>query len=211
MSVKLPQFNLKGERIGELTTDSILFSTKLKPTVVHDAYVIATGNQRQGGANTKTRGEVRGGGKKPWKQKGTGRARHGSTRSPIWVGGGITFGPRAEKNFKRKINKATARAAVRMVLSDRAAKGRVFVLNEWETNGKTKPFAAFLKAAGIAGRSALIVTPDKQEHVYRSGRNIARVRVLPVQECNIVPLVENQYLIVSSETITALDKLMEQK
>lgn len=208
MSVKLPQFNLKGEKVGELTTDSVLFSTKVKQGVVHDAYVIATGNQRQGGANTKTRGEVRGGGKKPWKQKGTGRARHGSTRSPIWVGGGITFGPRAEKNFKRKINKSTARAAVRMVLSDRAAQGKVFVLNDWETGGKTKSFAAFLKGAGIAGRSTLVVTPEKQEHVYRSGRNIARVRVLPAQEFNIVPLIEHQYVVVSPETISVFEKLI---
>ncbi len=207
MSVKLATYNLKGERTDDTTTDSALFSQKMKPTVVHDAYVIAMGNQRQGGANTLTKGEVRGGGKKPWKQKGTGRARHGSSRSPIWVGGGITFGPRKEKNFKRKINKEQVRLALRMVLSDRAAQKKILVLTDWNTEGKTKLFAAFLKSAGILGRSILVVTPQTDARAYRSGRNVPRVHVLPANEVNIVPLFEHQYVVVSPDTITTLEKL----
>lgn len=207
MSITLPKYNLKGDKVGELKTDSILFSEKINKGVVHEIYTVASANQRQGTAQAKTRGEVSGGGKKPWKQKGTGRARHGSIRSPIWVGGGVVFGPRADKNYKRKINKKAARKALRMVLTDRAANNHLFVVDNWDTAGKTKLFAEFIKAMKISGRSALVITNGKEESVYRAARNIARVDVLPSNELNIVELMEHQYFIVTPDTLGALEKL----
>lgn len=207
MSITLSIHNLKGEKTAELKSDSILFSEKINKGVVHEIYTVASANMRQGTAQAKTRGEVSGGGKKPWKQKGTGRARHGSIRSPIWVGGGVVFGPRADKNYKRKINKKAARKALRMVLTDRATGGHLFIVDNWDTAGKTKAFAEFIKAIKIVGRSALVITNGKEESVYRAARNIARVNVMPSNEVNIVGLIQHQYLIVTPDSIGALEKL----
>ena len=204
---KFLTYNLKGEKVGELTTESALFTEKIQPGMVHEVYTLLTSNMRQGGANTKTRGEVRGGGKKPWKQKGTGRARHGSTRSPIWVGGGITFGPQSEKSFKRKINKQAMRKALRMVLTDRATGNHVFVISDWDTAGKTKPFSELLSALGIKGRSVLVVTPEKEALTYRAARNIQRVDVLPANEVNVVTLMQHQYLVIHENTLKSLETL----
>lgn len=204
---KLPVYNLKGEKVGETKSNSALFSEKINPGLVHEVYTITKANMRQGTAQAKTRGEVRGGGKKPWKQKGTGRARHGSTRSPIWVGGGITFGPRAEKSYKRKINKQAARKALLMALADRAAGNHIFVIDNWDTAGKTKGFAAMLKALQIFGRSILVLTAGKEEKPWQAARNITRVDVLPSNEVNVVELIEHQYLILTEETVKALEKL----
>ena len=207
MSIKLTTYNVKGEKVGEFKTDSALFTETVKPGVVHEAYTILTSNMRQGGAHTKTRGEVRGGGAKPWKQKGTGRARHGSIRSPIWVGGGVTFGPRKEKSYKRDINKQAMRKALHMVLSNRAAHEHIFVMNDWNTAGKTKGFSELIKGLGIAGRKVLVVTPAKDEITYRAARNVARVDVLPANEVNIAELLEHTYLVINEETVKSLEQL----
>ncbi len=207
MSVILKTYNVKGESVGELKSDSILFNEVVHPSLVHEVYTLLSSSMRQGGANTKTRGEVRGGGKKPWKQKGTGRARHGSTRSPIWVGGGITFGPQKEKNWRRKINKQTMRKALRMILSQRAASSTVFVINDWNTAGKTKGFSALLLALGIKGRSVLVVTPAKEDMTFRAARNVGRVDVVPANAVNVVELLEHQYVVIHPDTVGALEKL----
>ncbi len=209
MSVILKTYNVKGEKVGELTTDSLLFNEEVKPSVVHEVYTLLTSNMRQGGSHTKTRGEVRGGGKKPWKQKGTGRARHGSIRSPIWVGGGVTFGPRKEKSYKRSVNKQVARKALRMVLTNRAAEEHIFVMTDWNTEGKTKGFRDLIKGLGILGRSVLVVTPGngKNEQAYLAARNIARVDVLPANEVNIAVLLEHSYLVMNEDTVKSLEQL----
>lgn len=209
MSIKLATYNVKGEKVGELSTDSLLFNEEVKPSVVHEVYTLLTSNMRQGGAHTKTRGEVRGGGKKPWKQKGTGRARHGSIRSPIWVGGGVTFGPRKEKSYKRSVNKQVARKALRMVLTNRAAEDHIFVMTDWNTEGKTKGFAELIKGLGILGRSVLVVTPGngKNEKAYLAARNIDRVDVVPANEVNIAELLEHMYLVINEDTMKSLEQL----
>ncbi|OGH61866.1 MAG: 50S ribosomal protein L4 [Candidatus Magasanikbacteria bacterium RIFCSPHIGHO2_01_FULL_50_8] len=208
MSVTLGTYNAQGKKIGDMKTDSVLFTEKMQPGLVHEVYTLASASMRQGGSHTKTRGEVRGGGKKPWKQKGTGRARHGSTRSPIWVGGGITFGPRTEKNYTRKINKQAARKALRMVVANRAENDHIFVMADQNTDGKTKGFVAFLTAIGIKGRSVLVVTGGSADTaLYRAGRNITRVDVLPANEINITELLEHQYLVMSEDAIKSLEQL----
>ncbi|MCX6780942.1 MAG: 50S ribosomal protein L4 [Candidatus Magasanikbacteria bacterium] len=207
MSVNLTTYNVKGKKVGELKTDSILFSEPEKPSMVHEVYTLLTSNMRQGGAHTKTRGEVRGGGRKPWKQKGTGRARHGSTRSPIWVGGGVTFGPRKEKSYKRDINKQVMRKALRMVLTNRAVNNHLFVMTDWNTEGKTKGFVDLLTGLGVKGRRVLVLTGEKDEQTYKAARNIDRVDVLPANELNVAELLEHMYLVVNEDTIKSLEKL----
>lgn len=211
MSVNLTKFNVQGEKVGTLKTDSLLFSEKIDAGVVHRAYVSLTSSRRQGGANTKNRGEVRGGGKKPWKQKGTGRARHGSIRSPLWVGGGVTFGPTKNQNFERKVNKREMRKAIRMVLTDRAANDHLAVITDWETAGKTKGFVVLLKGVRPVGKSTLVITPKKEGITYRAGRNIPRVKVLPANEINLAEILEHQYLVVHEKTLAVLEKLFAKK
>lgn len=207
MSATLKTYNPAGQKIGEMKTDSVLFTEAVKPGVVHEVYTLAAASMRQGGSHTKTRGEVRGGGAKPWKQKGTGRARHGSTRSPIWVGGGITFGPRKDKNYVRKINREANRVVLRMVFSNRAAHERVFVLPDWSTESKTKSFAALLTQLGVLGRSVLVITDGAQTPVIRAARNIQQVQVLPAQEVNVVELLEHQYIVLDNAALAALEQL----
>jgi large subunit ribosomal protein L4 len=139
-------YNTKGENIGSLTLEASLFDVKLSPALVHEAVVAQQANSREAIAHTKTRGEVAGSSKKPWAQKGTGRARHGSTKSPIWVGGGITFGPRNDRNFSLKINKRAKRKALAMILSEKVATERFVAIDALDLkNGKTKELAQILK------------------------------------------------------------------
>src|SRR3989339_379080 len=159
-------YSIDGSKKGELTLEDSLFGVKVNPALVHEAIVAQTAGSRTAIAHTKTRGEVAGTGKKPWKQKGTGRARHGSRRSPIWIGGGISFGPRNDRNFSLKMNKRAKRKALAMVLSDKVAQDR-FVAVETLTlqNGKTKELAFLLKNLPISKKKTLIILPPEQKDV----------------------------------------------
>lgn len=146
-----PVYNQSGSVVKEVNLNSTIFSAKINPALVHQAAVAQMANARPVLAHTKTKGEVRGGGKKPWKQKGTGRARHGSSRSPLWVGGGVTFGPRNTRNFEQKINKKMKKNALFSCLSDRAKDNALVLIDQLElAEYKTKNFAQIilnLKAA----------------------------------------------------------------
>src|SRR3989337_4278480 len=122
--------NQIGEKIGQQKLSAAVFGAKIVPHLIHEAVVSMRSNARRSTAHTKTRGEIRGGGKKPWKQKGTGRARHGSIRSPLWRGGGVTFGPTSDRNFFRKVNRKTKRMGLLTVLTAKAAEGKVIVLED---------------------------------------------------------------------------------
>src|SRR3989339_1692989 len=127
--MKTKVYNLQGTESGEIELADSIFNIKIKQELVHEVFVAQTNNQREPWADTKSKAEVRGGGKKPWKQKGTGRARHGSSRSPIWKGGGVTFGPRNDRNFKMRINKKMRQNAIFMVLSDAHRQERFLVVD----------------------------------------------------------------------------------
>ena len=145
MALKIKVYNQNAEPAGEMELSSKVFGVKANPALVHQAVITQMANERKVIAHTKTRSEVRGGGKKPWAQKGTGRARHGSSRSPIWKGGGVTFGPRNDRNFKKRINKKMRQNAVLMVLSDKVAGNHLTVLDKFSiTEFKTKIFNQIL-------------------------------------------------------------------
>ena len=145
--IKIKIYNQKAEAVGEMQLSSKVFGVPVNEALVHQAVVTQMANERQVIAHTKDRSEVRGGGRKPWKQKGTGRARHGSSRSPIWIGGGVTFGPRNERNFKMRLNKKMKQNALLMALSDKAATGNLLALDKLEmAEFKTKIFNQIMNA-----------------------------------------------------------------
>jgi len=161
-----------GATTGERDLPEELFGGEINAAVLHQVLVAQLAAARSGTASTKTRSEVRGGGKKPWRQKGTGRARHGSSRSPIWVGGGTVFGPKP-RDYTQRVPKKMRRAALRSALADKARNERVWVLDAFD-EAKTKTAAAALKAAGIDGRVLLVLDPGDQvsARVDRAFRNL---------------------------------------
>ncbi|MCU0679458.1 MAG: 50S ribosomal protein L4, partial [Planctomycetes bacterium] len=141
MSIKIKVYNQSGEATKEIELNPDVFGVAANPALVHQAYVAQIANERQVLAHTKDRSEVRGGGRKPWRQKGTGRARAGSSRSPLWIGGGVTFGPTKDRNFKKNINRKMKQKALLMALSDRASQNNLFLIDKLEmAEYKTKVF-----------------------------------------------------------------------
>lgn len=194
---------------GELELDERVFGVKVKPAVVHQVWVAQQNNQREPWADTKGRGEVRGGGKKPWAQKGTGRARHGSIRSPIWKGGGVTFGPKSVRNYKTKINQATRRLAIRMCWSDKAKGGALWVVDQFNwPEPKTKLWAKLLQAMPTAARSWLVVTPGRDESVIRMTRNLPRVFTRRAEDVTVMDLVNRQAVIASVEAVKRVEEIL---
>jgi large subunit ribosomal protein L4 len=157
-------------------------------------------------AHTKNRGEVRGGGKKPWRQKGTGRARAGSIRSPLWRGGGIIFGPRNEKNYQQKINKKIRRQALLMTLSDKAAHDKIFILEDLKIeNKKTKEFAQIIKKLPIFNKKSLILYQPKEKFISRIAKNIANLKILSLENLNLMDVLNHEYFILTKETLKTLE------
>lgn len=204
---KTKLFNSQGKTVGEIELSDAVFAVALKAHVVHEAYVAQLANSRVGLAHTKTRADVRGGGKKPWKQKGTGRARHGSSRSPIWVGGGVTFGPRSDRDFTVKINRKTRRAALCMVLSDRVANDHFIALEDLTlAEHKTRLLAAMLKEFPSATHQTLLVVDPKNTTVRRAARNIPRLTTIAPNSLNVRDLLHNEFVIAPKAEIESLTK-----
>jgi large subunit ribosomal protein L4 len=199
-------YNTKGESQGQLKLDDGLFGVKVNPSLVHQAVVTQEANSRVAIAHTKTRADVAGTGKKPWKQKGTGRARHGSRRSPIWIGGGITFGPRSDRNFSLKMNKIARRAALAMVLSDKVANGKLVALDVLVIeDGKTKTLSGVLKKLPLTGKNTLVITEPANKGVARAAKNARGVETLPANCLNVVDLLRFDQVVI---TLPALEVVM---
>lgn len=195
-----------------MNLDDKIFGVKIKPEVVHEVFVAQTNNSREPWADTKTRGEVRGGGKKPWQQKGTGRARHGSIRSPIWVGGGVTFGPLSTRNYKSKINKKTRRVALKMCLSDKAQSGALWVVENFIfTEPKTKIFSSFMKKIPVAQKSFLILTGEGDGQVYRMTKNLKKIEAIAARDASVVSVLNKQAIIASKSGIAELENVLSKK
>lgn len=204
-------YNQKGKSVGKLNLPESLFALPWNADLVHQVVTAMQANARTPVAHTKTRGEVRGGGKKPWRQKGTGRARHGSTRSPIWKGGGITHGPRNEKSYEQKINKKMRTKALYTVLSEKLRKGQILFLEELSLkNIKTKDAVAivkdlskvegFEKMVGGKKPNTYITVPAKSEILKKSFGNIPTVEIDEVRNMNPVDLLSYRYIIISQPT-----------
>lgn len=200
-------YSTDGNKKGELTLEDSLFNVKVNPALVHEAVVAQTTASRSPIAHTKTRADVVGTGKKPWKQKGTGRARHGSRRSPIWSGGGITFGPRCDRNFKVKINKQARRKALAMVLSDKVANEKFIVVDDLKGEGKTRELSQTLSRLSTSGKKTLIVTTPENKLVGRAARNIPQVSSLPANALNIVDLLSFEYVLMTEPAVAMVTQM----
>ncbi|MEI6597401.1 MAG: 50S ribosomal protein L4, partial [bacterium] len=199
MPIKIKIYNQNAEATGEMELSSKVFGMKVNHDLIHQAVVTQMANERQVIAHTKDRSEVRGGGRKPWAQKGTGRARHGSSRSPIWIGGGVTFGPRNDRNFKMRINRKMKQNAMLMVLSDKAAGENFIILDKLEAaEFKTKVFnkiiggfeSKILKLKKAAKRSFLIIVDKGDEKLSCSARNLTGIKLMNTDNVNIVDLLK---------------------
>lgn len=200
-----PLYNQEAERVGEAQLSDAVFGILPKASVVHQAAVAQMANQRRPWAHTKRRGEVSGGGKKPWRQKGTGRARHGSIRSPLWKGGGVVFGPTPARNYHQKLNKKMNRAALRMCLSDRAVHERFLVVEDLPSDGKTKTLAGFRSKLPGATKSTLLVLAERDEAVNRAARNVREILTVRASDMNILDVLNHQYMIATRQAVSALE------
>ncbi|PIR96447.1 MAG: 50S ribosomal protein L4 [Candidatus Doudnabacteria bacterium CG10_big_fil_rev_8_21_14_0_10_42_18] len=209
--MKTSVYNQKGEVVGEVALNPAIFEVKAKPEFVAEVVRMMLSNARQGTSSTKTRGEVRGGGKKPWKQKGTGRARVGSIRSPIWRHGGITFGPRANQNWKLKINKKAKQKAMIMSLSDKVLNNRFFVVDSVVfEKPKTKEFVKLLGALKNTvkdmGKNQIFLIGKQHNNLVRASRNIPSVEPVLAKDLNILDVLKAGSLIVMKDALGVLEK-----
>lgn len=209
--MKVKVYNQTGQATQEeVELHPKIFSiSKVKPELVHFVASAILSNMRNTVASTKTRGEVRGGGKKPWAQKGTGRARHGSIRSPLWKGGGVVFGPRPDRNFKKKVNKKVRRLAIFTVLTDRARDNRVLVLDNLQVEGqKTKNLVRELRNFDQAfpAKKTLIVIATKQEDVTKAVRNLPNARVSLANNLNLLDLLWAERVVILKEALPIIEK-----
>jgi len=180
-------YNFEGKAVDVMELPSAVFEVKTKRGLMHEVVIGLMANDRQVTSHTKTRGEVSGGGKKPWKQKGTGRARAGSIRSPLWRGGGVTFGPRSDRNFKVKINKKAKQSVFRMVLSEKVADKALIIMDNFDLeNAKTKNFSAILKKLPIVGKKVLMVFPEGNANIRLASRNIPKLAQSNLVETNVM-------------------------
>ncbi|MCB9798349.1 50S ribosomal protein L4 [Candidatus Nomurabacteria bacterium] len=202
---KVTVYNAKGDKSNDIEIKDSVFAVEPNQTLVHQVYLALQANARQPWADTKDKSEVRGGGKKPWKQKGTGRARHGSIRSPIWKGGGVTFGPLSIRNYKQKINKKMNRKAVAICLSDKVQDQKFIVLENFGDSGKTKEFAALMEKLPRNGKSTIILTNENNENLFLASRNIPKVHLQRAQDVNVADLLHHQYVITTKEGIEVLE------
>lgn len=196
---------MQGDKVGSLELSKSLFDVPVNDALIHEAVTAQQANSREAIAHTKTRGEVAGSSKKPWKQKGTGRARHGSTKSPIWIGGGITFGPRNDRNFTLKINKKAKRKALAMVLSDKVANDRFIAIDDFRlTDGKTKELIRILKKLPSptkkSGKTLIILPPDEKV-IAKAAKNLSGIETMPANTLNVVDLLKMDTILVSKAAI----------
>jgi large subunit ribosomal protein L4 len=207
--MKANVYNQKGEETGTVVLPKDIFEVKINPDVIYEVAVSQASNRRKPIAHTKGRGEVRGGGKKPWRQKGTGRARHGSIRSPLWKGGGTTFGPTKNKDYKKKINEKVKRIALFMVLSAKAKDNLLTVLDEIKFEApKTKAMEAIIKALSLKG-SVLVALPKTEKNVFLATRNITGVKAIEAKNLNALDLLTFKNLIMGKEAIKTIKETFQ--
>ncbi len=191
-------YNQKGKAAGQVNLPEKVFGAKWRADLVHQVVESMRSNKRAGTAHAKGRGEVRGGGRKPWKQKGTGRARHGSSRSPIWVGGGVTHGPLAEKNYKRKISKTMRAQALYSVLSKKLKDAEIIFIDSLAMPEiKTKTAVAVINNLKLKGRT-LVALSDREPTTEKSFRNISNLELVFVKNLNPLDVLNHRYLLIEA-------------
>ena len=203
---KIDVYDINGKKVKELELNEAVFGIEPNETVVHSVLVNFLANQRQGTQSTKTRSEVSGGGRKPWRQKGTGRARQGSIRAPQWIKGGIALGPKP-RSYKYTVNKKERQLAVKSVLSSKVLENELVVVDSLPLNDiKTKEMVKVLSNLKVEGK-ALIMLSEKNEKVQKSARNIEGVKTTLVETINIYDLLKYNKLVVTEDTVKKLEEV----
>ena len=204
---KVALYNTLGEQVGEIELADSIFAARVNEAAMHQAVLAYLANQRLGTAKTKTRTEVRGGGRKPWRQKGTGRARHGSIRSPIWRGGGITFGPTGQQNFKQVLPKKIKRLALKSALTSKFNTGSLIVLDQLTMDApKTKEMVQVLGNLNT-GRKVLIITNTPEENVIKSAANIPGVKTTCANQLNVYDILNTDNLVITREAVVQVEEV----
>ena len=203
---KAIMYNMAGEQVGEVALSEAVFGVEPNESVLHDSVKNHLANCRQGTQSALTRAEVSGGGTKPWRQKGTGYARQGSTRAPQWTHGGIVFAPKP-RSYSYVLNKKVKRLAMKSALSAKAAAGEIIVVDSIKLDSiKTKDFRAFLNAVKADGKS-LVVTPAKDEVVVKSARNIPGVETTMANLMNVYDILKAKYLVLDKEALAVIEEV----
>ena len=197
---------MKAKEVGTLELSDALFNVEFKESVIHQAVVTRLANERQGTKSTLTRSEVRGGGAKPWRQKGTGRARQGSIRSPQWIKGGVVFAPKP-RDFSKKMNAKAKEVALFSALSQKIRDDEVIFIDEIKVNeAKTKEMAAFLKAFNLE-KSVLLVMDNSDEMVMRASANIAKISTIAASQINTYDVVKNSKIVISKQAVQQIEEV----
>jgi len=203
---KIDVFNIEGKKVSDVELNEAIFGIEPNEDIVHSVLVNYLANQRQGTQSTKTRTEVSGGGKKPWRQKGTGRARQGSIRAPHWVGGGVALGPKP-RSYSYRVNKKERRLAIKSMLSSKVLENRLVVVDAIDFKEiKTKNMVNALTNLKVEGKT-LIVLPEKNENVQKSARNIEGVKTSLVNTINVYDLLKYTNLVITLDTVKKLEEV----
>lgn len=203
---KVDVYDIKGKKVSDVELAEAIFGIEPNEAIVHSVLVNYLANQRQGTQSTKTRAEVRGGGRKPWRQKGTGRARQGSIRAPQWIKGGIALGPKP-RSYKYTVNKKEKRLAIKSVLSSKVLEKELTVVNEIKLKEiKTKEMQKALNNLKVEGKT-LILLPEKNETVQKSARNIEGVKTTLVNTINVYDLLKYKNLVITLDTVKKLEEV----
>lgn len=204
---KVALYNIKGDQIGDVELNDFVFGIPVHKAALHDAVVMQLASLRQGNADTKTRAEVRGGGRKPWRQKGTGRARAGSTRSPIWRKGGVVFGPHP-RSYATKLPKKVRQLALRSALSSKVEAGNIIVLDNLDMEQpKTQEMVAILNNLKV-DRKALVVTAETLPNVEKSARNIVGITPMDAAGINVYDLLAHDKLVITRDAVAKVEGVL---
>lgn len=205
---KVSVYNITGNKTGEMELNDNVFGVEVNEAVLHQAVVMQLASQRLGTAATKTRAMVRGGGRKPWRQKGTGRARAGSTRSPIWVGGGTVFGPQP-RSYAFTMPRKARRLALKSALSAKVQAGELLVMEDINFNEpKTKSVVAMLDSLKVGGDKALIIVADTNENVEKSSRNLPGVKSITSQGLNVYDLLFHDKVLITKDAVSKIEEVL---
>jgi large subunit ribosomal protein L4 len=203
---KADVININGEKVGEVELNDVIWGTEVKPHLMHDVVVMQLANRRRGTASSKTRGDVSGGGQKPWRQKGTGRARAGSSTSPLWPGGGVAHGPKP-RVYNISVPKKVRRSALRSALTTRYLEANVKVLDKLVLDTiSTKNFYSIVK--GLSLTKPLVVVDGKDEILERSARNIPYVKVLRVEGLNVYDVIRHEQFVVTLDAVKRIEEAL---
>ncbi|MFA5603908.1 MAG: 50S ribosomal protein L4 [Bacilli bacterium] len=205
---KTSVLNISGEKVKDITLNEQIWSIEPNDAVLYDAITLTRNSQRQGTHSTKTRGEVRGGGRKPWRQKGTGRARQGSTRSPQWVGGGVVFGP-SPKNYGKKMNRKERRLALKSALAYKAINSELIIVESFNVESlKTKEMIKTLEKLGIANSKTLIVVEELSDNLILATRNLTNIMLLQADEINTLDIISADKMVITVEAVKAIEEVL---